>query len=33
MSDLTPPTIIEDRLASDIEKWRNVIEKAGIPKQ
>jgi tripartite-type tricarboxylate transporter receptor subunit TctC len=28
-----PPEAIEDRLKSDIEKWRAVIEKANIPKQ
>jgi tripartite-type tricarboxylate transporter receptor subunit TctC len=27
------PQEIEDRLTSDIDKWRKVIEKAGIPKQ
>jgi tripartite-type tricarboxylate transporter receptor subunit TctC len=27
------PEAIEDRLKSDIEKWRAVIEKAKIPKQ
>jgi putative tricarboxylic transport membrane protein len=27
------PEEIEARLKSDIGKWHNVIEKAGIPKQ
>ena len=27
------PEAIEDRLKSDIDKWRAVIEKAHIPKQ
>jgi tripartite-type tricarboxylate transporter receptor subunit TctC len=28
-----PPEAIEERLKSDIDKWRAVIEKAKIPKQ
>jgi tripartite-type tricarboxylate transporter receptor subunit TctC len=28
-----PPEAIEQRLVSDIEKWRAVIEKAKIPRQ
>jgi tripartite-type tricarboxylate transporter receptor subunit TctC len=28
-----PPDAIEDRLKADIDKWRQVIEKAKIPKQ
>lgn len=27
------PAELEERLRSDIEKWRSVIEKAGVPKQ
>jgi tripartite-type tricarboxylate transporter receptor subunit TctC len=27
------PAELSERLRSDIEKWRAVIEKAGIPKQ
>ena len=27
------PQEISARLKSDIDKWRNVIEKAGVPKQ